>query len=783
MAALTLSPRLFSQDEEAPRQKRVVRPPSAPDVQAFGPIVKEIEIVYVGPKSVQRSVILANMRTTVGQPYSPASVEEDVRNLYATGFFTNLRISDEPLADGVKVVVIVQPKPLVKEIVIKGAEKIKEARVRKEVSIKLGDPLSEQGVAQVADRVKEYYQSKGYEKAQVNYKIDVNEEFGRAVITYNIVEGDRAFISDIEFKGNANIPSKVLRKEMKTKKKDIFTWFNKSGIFKDDQFKQDLKKIREFYQERGYIDMQIKDVQFEYPEKDRMKVVITVFEGIRYSVGKIRFAGATIFTEANIRNRMPMLEGAIFSPKGLEADIKGIQDLYGEKGYIDADVRPEREANVESGKIDLLFVIQEGPESYIQSIVIQGNNKTKDKVIRRELAVAPGEVYDSVLVDASKKRLENLGYFEKVDINPQDTNIPNRKNMIVTVEEKRTGSVSFGAGFSSVDSLLGFVEISQSNFDIANFPYFTGAGQKFRTRLQYGIRRQDATISFTEPWFLNQRLSLGIDLFARNSEFLNAFYSQSNIGGSIGLARALNPFWTASIKYSLQNIDLYDFQGGTPTSLLAEEGARSKSAVQIGFTYDTRDNVFLTRRGEKIDIVGEMAGGPFLGQTDIIKWQIDAQKFFPLPYDMILTTAASTGTVEGYDDTETVPLFERFFIGGARSVRGFDNREVGPKDSNGEPTGGSTFAYGTLELTFPIMDRVRGAVFVDAGFENSDAYNWTVEANSSSDGDGALAVGAGFGLRLNLPIGPLRLDLGFPVVHDRFNGGGPKFAFDVGYQF
>ncbi len=767
----------MTEADAAAQGKKFIRQPSATVSDNNGPVVKEIEVVYVGPKSVAKSLILANMRTTLGQPYSPSAVEEDVRNLYATGLFVNLRISNELSDGGVKVTVIVQPKPLVKEIIMTGSKKIGEKALRKETKTKLGSPLSEQTVAADADRIRELYQNKGFKQAQVTYKVDVNEEFGRAIVTFNIDETRRSFITRIDFVGNKNIPAEDLRKQFKTKPKNLFSFLNKSGLFKDDQFKEDLKKFREYYQSKGYIDVAVKDVRYEYPKGGDLRIVITVFEGIQYKVGKVVVEGNHQFTTAEVEARLKMKPPGIFSPQGLEQDIKAVNELYGQKGYVDTRVSPERIANVESGRMDLRYQITEGPQSFVEKIVIQGNNRTKDKVLRREMAVTPGEVYDSVRAEASKKRLENLGYFNKVEINPQETSVPGRKNMVVTVEEKRTGSVTFGVGFSSVDSLLGFVELSQGNFDIANPPSFLGGGQKFRARLQYGLLRRDFLISFTEPWFLNQRLSFGFDIFAREAQYLSSVYDQRNVGASVRLAKGLGQFWTASMKYQIENYDLFDFDAGASPELLMEKGGRSKSSVSMGLSYDTRDNVFLTRKGEKIDFTAEFAGGPLLGETDIWKAQIDAQKYFLLPWaDMIFLTAFSTGVADRYDDTAFVPIFDRFFVGGSRSVRGFDNREVGPRDANGEPIGGRTYGYVNFELTFPLMSKVRGAVFVDAGFVNRDAFDY-------SNMTDMLNVGAGFGLRMDLPIGPLRLDFGIPIRSNNFNDSSGQFHFDVGYQF
>jgi outer membrane protein insertion porin family len=777
-------------------RKLVTSPDEAAQAESQqGPIVRAINIQYIGPKTVSQAVILSNMRTTVGDVYSAASVEEDVRNLYATGFFTNLAMKDEPLSDGVQVNVIVQPKPLVKSIVINGNKKIKTTRLKKEIKSKVGEPLSEQQISEDADKLKDYYLGKGYDQVQVSYKIDTNEEFGRSVVTFNISEGERAFVTEVNFIGNEHLTTKELRKVLKTKKRDIISFIDKSGLFKEDQFRTDLSNLREYYNSKGYIDMSVKDVKFTRDAKNRMQVTITVFEGIQYHVGNVTFSGNTIYSTAELQTyrgfkNIRMVPGSVYSPRGytpegkepnkelatLENDTQRLRDLYGVRGYIDMDVTPVRQANVESGKIDILYQIVENSQSYVEQIIIQGNNRTKDKVIRRELANKPGELYDSVKAQQSQKRLENLQYFEKVDISPQNTTVPNRKNMVVTVEEKRTGSITFGAGFSSVDSLLGFVEVTQGNFDLFNFPYFTGGGEKFRVRIQYGIERQDVEIEFKEPWFLEHQLALGYNVFFHNAEYLSNYYNEENFGASVSLARAFGQFWSGSLTYTIQEFDLYGFASNSSPQLLMERGGRSDSSVTAALSYDTRDNVLLTRHGEHVDLSAEFAGGPLLGQTNIYKFQADAQKYILLPYDMILTIAGATGDVDYYGSSTEVPLFDRFFIGGSRSVRGFSNRDIGPVDDNNEPLGGDTMAYGNLEVTFPIIDRVRGAVFTDAGFLDAQPFHYQ---NAWDELDAA----AGVGLRLNLPIGPLRLDYGIPYKDQGYNHSTGKFSFDVGYQF
>ena len=775
--AARLTPSVSANEEG----KITVPAPVASDAVALrGPIVKDIEIDYAGPHSVDRSVIISNMRTTIGQPYSLSGVEEDVRNLYATGLFVNLRIYDEPLGDGVKVVVVVQPKPIVRELEVVGCGIIPEKRIRKEIKSKVGDPLSEQKVADDMRKVLEYYRTKGFYEAKVEYKIDVNEQAGRAVVKFTVKEGERGWIHEITFAGNNTFTADELRKNFKTKPKDWFSWINKSGLLKEEQWSADLKKLQEFYQSHGYIDMDIKDIEKTYPEEEQIDVKITVFEGIQYHVGAITFEGNELYTAEQITSRFKstkggMLEAGVFSPQGLEANVKAIRDLYGQAGYIDTDVAPQRQPNIENGRMDILFKINERTKSQVGKIVIQGNNVTKDKVIRREMAVAPGEDYNTVMAEASKKRLENLGYFSKVDVSPEDTTIPNVKDMVVTVEEQRTGNITFGIGFSTVDSLLGFVELSQGNFDIANPPRFTGAGQKFRTRLQYGLERKDFLISWTEPWFLDRQLAFGFDLFANQEDYSSSKYNTQRYGGAIRLDKALNQFWRVGLRYQLQNVDIYDVTAAANSQLQREAGWRSESALTATVTYDSRDDLFLTRRGEKLEFAATGAGGPLWGQTNIWKLQLSAEKYFSLPYDMILSLKGATGVADSYGDSEFVPLFERFFVGGSRSVRGYSFQAIGPRDPQGNSIGGNTMGYANVEMTWPIMDRVRGAVFVDGGFDNAGTFKYT----------DAINIGAGIGLRLNLPIGPLRLDFACPIVTDGTSGkvGHFQFSFDVGYQF
>jgi outer membrane protein insertion porin family len=385
--------------------QQLVPPPSQSDNRAIGPVVREIEVEYAGPKAVNESVIRSNMRTTVGQPFSKATVEEDVRNLYATGLFTNLRIYDEPVTDGVKVVVIVQPKPMVKQVILAGFSKIEEKRLRKEIATKAGGNLNEQQIAADARKLQEFYQKRGFKDAKVTYNTDVAESTGRATVTFNIDEGEKRHVRSIQFEGNQRFTAAKLLKSkvyvgqgqsvpiFKTKKRGMLSWLFGTGVVKDEEFQEDLHKLRRFYQNEGYIDFEVKNVEFRPAEgTDAVDIVIHVAEGNQYRVGSLKISGQTLFTEEQIRKRLKMKENDVFSPLTMDEDVERVRDLYGGDGYIDSHVATKQMPAAESGRMDLSYAISEGPQVFVERIIIQGNNKTKDKVIRREIALAPGDI-------------------------------------------------------------------------------------------------------------------------------------------------------------------------------------------------------------------------------------------------------------------------------------------------------------------------------------------------------------------------------------------------------
>jgi outer membrane protein insertion porin family len=745
----------------------------APQQAPPRPIIRAIDVEYTGPATVSKERILAQMRTKVGQPFNDVTVEQDVEALYKSGAVQNVRIFGEQQADGVKVIVQVQTRLIAREIVIEGAERIGAKRLRRDIKLKLNRPIKEEDLEEAREKIIEIYQSRGFTDVSVQFRVDpIDEKHGTARVVFTVNEGAKGAVVQISFEGNAHFSDWRLRKEMKTKRKTIVSFLDKSGRLDEAQLQQDMDSLREWYQNHGFIDVEIKDVRRERNAKGALTITIVIAEGPQYHVRNLTISGEKIAKEEAIRALVKMKEGSVYSPKQLHDDAKAVADAYGSAGYVDLVITPE---SIPAGLalVDVHYKVEEGERSYLNRVNIEGNTRTKDKVIRREVLIAPGDVFNTVRADTTKKRLENLGYFSKVETYPEDTDVPGRKDLTILVQEKRTGSLSFGGGFSTVDQLVGFAELTQGNFDLLNWPTFTGGGQKFRLRLQYGTQRKDFVLNVTEPYFLDRRLSLSGQLFYSEADYLSVEYNQRNYGFSFEIRKPLTSFMYTSLAYQLQNVEIFNVSSGASAIIKSQEGTFTESKILNSIVFDRRDNPLLTRAGQRIVFSPFVAGGFLGGDTQIYGWDLEASQYFPLKWDTILLFNGEIATVDTWGDGAFVPIFERLYLGGANNLRGFPYREVGPQDVNGEPIGGQSMARATVEWTFPIIEKARGAIFYDSGFVNADAWSFDFKH---------LASDVGVGIRLNLPIGPMRLDYGYPLMRDGYHGGG-HFNFSVGYQF
>ncbi|NBV20712.1 MAG: outer membrane protein assembly factor BamA [Proteobacteria bacterium] len=742
--------------------------------------VQQIDIRHVGPAATSDELIRANIRVKIGDPLVKTSVDDDVRNLYNTGYFYNIRVAEERIDGGVKLVYVVQGKPLLTDIKFTGNTKFSNSKLTKELTSKVGQPLDERKLFTDAQKIQTRYQKAGYQRTKVEYKLSINENAGRGTATFEVTEAPKVKVVDIAFVGTTAFDQKKLAKQLKTKKHWMFSWITGTDKFKDDQFDDDKEKLAEFYRNEGYLDFEIKDVQFEYPKPDRMVIKFVVFEGKQYKVGTVAVKGNNLFPSADIEKGIKMKAGKTFTPEGQRKDVETIRDFYGSKGYIDSRINAVRTPNTDTGNMDVTYQVDEKDKSYVEKIEIKGNVKTKDKVIRRELAISPGETFDMVRVKLSKQRLENLNYFEKVDAQPEPTDVPNRKNLVVGVEEKNTGNMSIGAGFSSVESVVGFVEVSQGNFDLFKPPYFTGGGEKLRLRASYGARSKDYLLSFVEPWFLDRKLAFGVDLYHRSTSYQSTLYDTVSTGARLSLERALwSDFVRGNVSYTIEDVGITRVDPSASPELRSEAGTRLVSKVGTGIVYDARKGGLVPTGGQRVEFLSEVAGGPFGGESDFFKLEVRGSQYLPGFWEgQNWEIIGRMGSIQGYNG-DHVTLFNRYFMGGPRTLRGFKYAHVSPVDSLSQPFGGNTYWLGSVEYNIPIIERLRFALFYDVG--NVYSSSFSVNPNASR-GERLYNDNVGAGFRINIPnLGPLRLDYGFPINADANQNKSGRFNFDVGF--
>lgn len=812
--------------------------------EAMGPKIDRVDIQYIGPATVSEPFVRSHIQLKAGDTYVPPATESDIHALYATGQFYNIRVSIQQEPDGgVNLTYIVQPKPRLTEIKIIGNVRMRASKIRKKITSKVGQPLDEEKLFMDCQAIQDLYEKDGYPGTTVKYIPDIDEAAGTGVAAFQITEGRKIKIVKIEFIGAHAFSQRTLRHQLKTRQRWFFSFITGSDLYKEDQFQDDKEALADFYRNHGYLDFEIKDIRFQYPQPNRMVILFNVFEGRQYKVGSITFAGATrLPTNAvspawvpgpkpksgpalvawqrakNFNHDFKMKSGNIFTPDGLSTNNTAIEDFYGSMGYIEVrlgqGLSVQQIPNVEKGTMDLAYAIQEGRKNYVEKIDIRGNIKTKDKVIRRELSISPGDVFDMVRVRLSQERLQNLGYFNNVDLRPEPTDPPiaGRQDLIVNVEEKNTGSFTVGAGYSTVESIVGFVDLAQNNFDLFNPPYFTGAGQQFNLRIQLGSLDQEYDLSFVEPWFLDRKLALGVDLYRDGWYFdsPNNIFNETRTGARLSLTRALwSDFFRGTIFYNPELVGI-TLNGGwhgdegvvgapggvvgipanVPSAILQQVGNHFFNRFGGALTYDTRNSLTLPNWGQLTELDPELS----VGDQTFYKLELKTAWFFPSPLvrlspslfsGHVIEVDGHIGTAKGLSGGN-VPFYDRYFLGGIYDLRGFKYRDIGPREPNPfpggsdfiEPVGGDSFWYGTVEYSLPIFEKDNGiglrfAIFYDIGSVGNGPYSFS--GNFDDD--------AGVGIRINIPqIGPLRLDYGIPITHDRYNGSSGQFQFSAGYQ-
>lgn len=731
-------------------------------------VVRGIDIEYIGPKTIDEERIRANMSLKVGDQLTQGVVEEDIKNLYTNvSGIENIRILTEAAGgNGVTVIVVVQTYAKLGGYSFRGNTVFTGDRLNRAVNLTIGQPVNDTQVREGQNAIRKLYRDGGYSEIGVTYDIVPGNAEGFVDVVYKITEGGKSLLRQIDFVGNSAFKDRELREQMKSKEISLLSKFINSGRIDSDQLADDIDAIEKTYRNAGYLNAAVVDVKRIRVDDKRVDIVITIEEGEVYTVEGVRIAGANAFSVQDLSPALKTGPGQTFSAQNIEDDIQALRDYYGSRGYAEARVTPQLDS-AGGTNVSVTYDIFEGNKFHIRQINISGNNITQDVVIRRELAIEPGDQYDSPRIQASKRRLESTAYYSNVDVLPVDTNDEGYKDINIHVQERPTGTLNFGAGFSSIDNFVGFVEVTQTNFDITNWKSWRGAGQRFRAAARIGTERKDLVTSWTEPWLFGKPLAFTTELFYRDLLFLSDVYEQTQYGAKLSLRKKVGEFSNIQLSYQLQNVEIGGIDPRASDIIRAEEGEFLHSSLGLDYIHDTRDDIFIPRTGHRFNAGVSYSG--LGGDIQNTHFEAGAIQYFHLPFDTIFSIEGHFHAVDG-DDT---PIFERRFLGGANNLRGFDFRDVGPKDATGEPIGGLTSAYATAEYTFPIIRQIRGALFYDIGVVSDDEF--------SLDGD--VNANYGVGIRLYLPVGPLRLDYGIPTASDEFNDNSGRFNFNIGYRF
>ncbi|WP_372798129.1 outer membrane protein assembly factor BamA, partial [Pontiella sp.] len=656
-------------------------------------------------------------------------------------------------------------------------------KMRTKSELEIGQFADDSTFEMAAAKLREAYRDYWFPDAEITWTSQTNDELGTVDVAFRIETGKKMAIKEIRFEGNDLIDDKKLQRVIQQKEKRWWSFITGSGKYKEESVDYDVFAIKSLYMNNGFLDAQVSEPVLDAGKPKKAALTFKIKEGQRYRIGNVTLSGHEAYGDEELRRAVRLRPGAIASVENIEAGSESIRAFYGNRGYVRTNVRPVYDANAETGIADIEYQITEGTIGYIQNVNISGNERTLDKVIRRELVMYPGEKYNRSRIRTSESRLQNLNYFEIVTINPESTGEGDQYDINVQVKEKPTGQFTAGVGFSSVDSLVGYVELSQGNFNWKRWPPI-GAGQKFKIRAQLGTSRNDLEISFIEPWFLDRQLSFGIDLFHREAEYFSDSYDQQNNGFSLSLGKPLSRWTRGNLSYTLEQFRVYNVDDDASTSIQEEEGRRIKSGLDYTWTFNSQDRFFNATRGNKTTVTPYFAGGLLGGETDIFGARVRSTHYWPLKGNMIFNLRGQIESVEAYGDSKAaagtygqgVPIFDRLFLGGSYNLRGFEYRDVGPTDPDTEdPIGGNSMAFWTAELTYPLWNKIRGAVFYDWGFVNVDS--WDFDPTDYHDD-------WGIGLRLDLPGFPLHLDYAWPITYDeRYLDGNGRFNFLIGHTF
>jgi len=774
------------------------------DTSSGGKTISTIKIEISGPPTLGESYVKQNLQIQEGDHYKTSSIDKSIRNLMETGSISDVKVFKDPVAsknDDVALVFKVVTKPRIEEIRFNGNNELSDKKLLKSITAKVGELYDEAKVKSDIIILERLYLEKGFWNSGVTYQVLRGvEDPDKKILSFFIEENELRKIRRILFSGNIALDEGELLDAMETAPWRFWRFWSKRSKYLPRVLDDDIDKILKIYRDEGFLDIKIdqSNLILRPTGSNKIDLQISVTEGTRSYFGTQNVFGQAIIDSNDLLKDSLITTGEPYSPTLLAKERSRLKGIYGDKGYLDSQIRIQRKPNLINNQIDLVFEITENNKFSVNSIEVRGNEKTKTVVLIRELALAPGETFDLTRMETSEARLKNTKLFERVTISDEpiasgDPELRNsRRNMIVDVDEGRTGHVSFGVGFSTLEKAMIYAEFRQGNFDIMKWraPHrLQGDGQKFRLRLKLGSESNEVRLALEEPWFLNRRVAAGFEVFREKSDYQSSYYDELRAGFEVYFRKRLFELVEGRLFYSFEDVLIEDIENTSRTTWIRDDPAynsstneiqRKISKVGLTLSRDTRDSLLFPTEGSLVSIRKEFAGGIFGGDADYGRFEIQGVQFFKTfdALEQVLSVSGRTGTLGKFDgDDANVPFFEKFFLGGPYNLRGWDYREAGP-NVLGEPVGGNSFSYASLEYTFKVADPLRFAFFYDGGFLRRGDFKFAPGNASEGWHDNW-----GLGIRIMVMGMPLRLDLGFPMSDPSKSGASTQFHFSGGTRF
>ena len=750
--------------------------------------VGEVKFVQKGSNPVPDDILRVSLRLRPGAEFKKEYLDEDLKNLYRSGRISDAAAEFTTRSDGkIDVTYRVTPSPVISIFKIEGNKKFSTKDLQGCLKLADGDRLNSRALSESIEAMRKFYIEKGYTEVRIDPPAVVPDGKSGVMVTVVIVENLRLKVHDVTFSGVTVFSEGELRSVM-FNHFSYWNWvpfindFLNQGLLDRKELDTDQARIRELYHDKGYLDFKVTEVKVTPLEDDPeyVDIAITVEEGEPYTVDKVSISGNTAIPAEELMPLVRLADGKVFSRADEAQSVRRMSAVYDSSGYADLIIQPVRSTDFPNHKVSVDFKIAEGRKYHVRDVIISGNTDTKDKVIRRELAIQPGDPVARNRIDISKQRLLGMGYFTKVEAEAVNADALDEKDVRITVEEKpERYNFRIGVGASDVSSIFGMAEISTSNFDITNPKnWFYGGGQRLRIQGIYGLDNAGFNVDFVEPWLFDLPLRFELSGFMNTSDYDD--WDESRIGVRTSLQRKIfDDFTSVALGYKFEAVRVHRINHRIKDYMEHhhQSGTSLVSQFSIMLNRDTRDSLVDPTEGYMINLFGAIS--PRVLGTSTNYYRLEAKGSYHISFfdkAIVAMVGAKVGVVAGFDYRREVPVFERYFLGGGDSVRGFEYRSIGHY-VNGCNVGGQTMLLLTAEVTHPIYGPLRGALFVDAG------NAWT---NSYSMGLGDLNVGTGYGLRLKLPMiqAPLKLDFAFPVVcNQRDVSKKFRIHFNVGFTF